>query len=424
MTQEVQNALRLARAYSAEKLAWFAPALFQCRIILTEQIPVAAIDTNYNIYWNPKTILEILENGDGVTDTIPQIAFVWVHEISHVLRQHADRAADLKANAKIWNIAADLEINDGEWDGLKMPERFPGLLPEKYNLPNGKLAEWYYHKIQDDESLREKIENSIESEEGEIFSWDEGSGVHNSPRPWEQNSEKQKLHAIDRELTARTVAKKMQEARKFQGTFPGSWEVWVEEILQSNTDWKKILNHRMSTAIATGIGLRVDYTFARPSRRQSVYHPIITPSFSGSRSGNVAVVVDTSGSMGGEELGQAVAEVCKVLEDFKLPVTVIPCDAEAYEPIVLRKPSDRFKVQKLKGGGGTNMIVGIEAALKLRPSPDTILVLTDGYTPYPPKPYKIPVVFGILKNDIHQETPVPDSPPWSKTAVVGIVIKD
>lgn len=419
MNQEVQSALRLARAYCAEKLAWFAPALFQCRIILTEEISVAAIDQHYNIYWNPKTIFEILEKGNGATDTIPQIAFIWIHEISHVLRQHADRAKDLKADAKLWNIAADLEINDGEWKGLTMPKLFPGLLPNKYKLPNGKLSEWYYHEIQENQNLKDRIENNLSLQE---IIWDEGSGVHNNARTWEQNSERQKLHPIDLAITNRSVANKMQDARKHIGRFPGTWEVWVEEVLKSQTNWKKILRHRMSSAIATGIGLRVDYTFARPSRRQSVYHPIITPSFSGSRSGSVAVVVDTSGSMGSNELGQAVAEVCKVLEDFKLPVTVIPCDAKAYEPIVLRKPSDRFKVQKLKGGGGTNMIIGIEAALKLKPSPDTILVLTDGYTPYPELPYKTPVIFGILKRDAHQKTPVPDSPPWSKTTVVDIFI--
>ena len=417
MKEDVLNSLRLARAYAAEKLAWFAPALFQCRLILTERIQIAAIDKHYNIYWNPNAIKEIVDNGNGATDTIPQIAFIWVHEIAHVLRQHADRSAELNANHQLWNIAADLEINDGEWKGLQMPKIFPGLLPKKYNLPNGQLAEWYYYEIQDNQNLQQQILRNIGGK------WDEGSGIHNNARPWEEDSGRQQLHPIDLEITNRSVASKMQEARKHYGNFPGSWEVWIEEVLHSKIDWKKILTHRMSTAIAIGIGLRVDYTFSRPSRRQSVYHPIITPSFSGSRSGNIAIVVDTSGSMGGRELGQAVGEVGKVLEDFKLPVTVIPCDAEAYEPIVLRKPSDRFKVQQLKGGGGTNMIAGIEAALNLKPSPDSILVLTDGYTPYPSVPYKTPVIFGIIKWDANYQTPVPSSPPWSKMAVIDIILK-
>ena len=442
--EEVLNQLRLARAYCGEQLIWFAPALYQCEITLTERVPIAAIDRNYNIYFNPKAVIEIKKTSSSLQDGIEQLAFLWIHEISHELRVHSDRAIDIKANAKIWNYAADLEINDGEWTGLKMPKAFPGLLPTKLNLPNGQLAEWYYHEILENKELQKGCQNCFQNGEGEGKgeeeekgkgkgngnenigngpSWDEGSGVHGEPRPWEEDGSPQKLHPIDREIIANDVAKKMQENRKQIGTMPGSWGLWIEEILESRTDWKKILHHRMSSAIAIGIGLRVDYTFARPSRRQSVYHPIITPSFSGSRSGSITVVVDTSGSMGGSTLGQAVGEVCKVLEDFKMPVTVIPCDAQAYEPIILKTNADRFKIQQLKGGGGTNMIVGIDAALNLKPKPDTILVLTDGYTPYPERPYKIPVVFGIIKKDPHQSTPKPKTPPWKETSVIDIVIK-
>ena len=419
--------LRLSRAYCAEKLLWFAPALYKTKIILTEQIKVAAIDTNYNIYFNPKAVEILQKHSDDLADTMAQLGFLWIHEIAHVLRCHADRAKDIGAEARMWNIAADLEINDGNWEGLTMPKAIPGLLPVKFGLPSGKVAEWYYHLIQQDKKCQDKVAGACQgsgepSQGNQTDAWDEGSGIHSVSRPWETTEEQQQLHGIDKQLIEKEVAQKMKEHRKNIGNLPGSWNIWIEEVLASKTDWKQLLKHRMSTAIATGIGLRVDYSFARPSRRQSVYHPIITPSFAGERSGRIAVVVDTSSSMGGSELGQVVAEVCKVLEDFKLPVTVIPCDAKAYEPIILNRPSDRFKVKQLKGGGGTDMIVGIKAALALKPVPDSVLVLTDGHTPYPPSPYKTPTLFGILKRDLNQSTPVPNSPPWSKSAVVNILI--
>ena len=421
--EEIHHTIRLARAYCSEKLSWFAPAMFRCKIILTEQVPIAAIDCHYNIYFNPKAIVTIRDSSHSVQDIAMQVGFLWVHEISHILRDHADRAEDLKVQAKFWNIAADLEINDGRWDGLRMPKAFPGLLPYKYDLQNGKLAEWYYNKILEDQKLKNNICSACEGVGGHV-SWDEGSGVHNESRPWESEdgTQPQQLHTIDKEVIRREVANEMKRNSNLIGKMPGSWGLWVKEILESKTDWKQLLHHRMSRAIATGIGLRIDYSFARPSRRQSVYHPIITPSFSGERSGNIAIVVDTSGSMGGDQLGQAVGEVCKVLEDFKMPVTVIPCDTKAYEPIVLKTPKDRFKVKQLKGGGGTNMIVGIKAALDLKPKPDTVLVLTDGYTDYPPKPYKIPIMFGIIKYT-ERKTPVPKMPPWKATSVVDILIK-
>ena len=428
MTQEkTLHLLRLSRAYCADKLLWFAPALYKTKIILTEQIKVAAIDTSYNIYFNPRAVETIQEHSVDLADTMAQLGFLWIHEIAHVLRCHAERATDISAAALMWNIAADLEINDGEWEGLTMPKAIPGLIPSTFELPTGKVAEWYYHLIQQDKDCQHKVLGACQGSDGgspenKETAWDEGSGIHGESRTWETTEEQQQLHGIEKQLIERAVAQKMKENRKHIGNLPGSWAIWIEEVLSSKTDWKQLLKHRMSTAISTGIGLRVDYSFARPSRRQSVYYPIITPSFAGERSGRITVVVDTSASMGGSELGQSVAEVCKVLEDFRLPVTVIPCDAKAYTPIVLNRPSDRFKVKKLKGGGGTNMIVGIEAALALKPNPDSILVLTDGYTPYPPSPYKTPILFGILKRDLNQPTPVPNSPPWSKSAVVNILI--
>jgi len=429
MTQEeTLHLLRLSRAYCADKLSWFAPALYKTKIILTEQVKVAAIDTNYNIYFNPTAVGTIQEYSTDLADAMAQLGFLWIHEIAHVLRCHAERSEEIRANAKLWNIAADLEINDGAWKGLTMPKAIPGLLPTNFELPNGKVAEWYYHLLLKNKDSQQKILKACQGDEenpseNKKNTWDEGSGVHGESRPWETTEEQQQLHGIDKQLIEREVAQKMKEHRKHIGNFPGSWDRWVEEILSSKKDWKRLLQHRMSTAIATGIGLRVDYSFARPSRRQSVYHPVITPSFSGDRSGRIAVVVDTSASMGGEELGQSVAEVCKVLEDFKLPVTVIPCDAKAYEPIILNRPSDRFKVKQLKGGGGTNMVAGIAAALALKPTPDAVLVLTDGYTPYPLSPYKTPILFGIIKKDLTTNTPVPNSPPWSKSVVVDILIQ-
>lgn len=413
---EVLNLLRLTRAYCAEKLVWFSPALFSVRLVLTDKVPVAAVDRNMNIYFNPEFVEKMHAACPKISDFAEQVGFVWIHEIAHVLREHGARAEDQKADAQLWNIAADLEINDGVWAGLKMPELFPGLVPKQYNLPEGKLTEWYYHELLDNPDLAEQIKAATGG------NWDEGSGVHGQIRDWETGANGQKLHPLDLEVMRRDVAQKMHENRKYIGNLPGSWEVWVNKILKSQTDWRKKLRHRMSIAISTGIGLKVDYSFARPNRRQSVYLPIVAPAFSGDMSARIACVVDTSGSMGPEEIGQAVGEVCQVLAVFKIPITVIPCDVQAYEPILVSKPSDYVKLQKLAGGGGTYLIAGIEAALALRPKPDSILVLTDGYTAYPSVPYKTPVVFGILKRHENEQTPLPLMPPWSKEAVVDIVI--
>ncbi|PHN02623.1 vWA domain-containing protein [Flavilitoribacter nigricans] len=411
--------IRFARAYCAQKLPWFAPALFQCRIHLTEQVKIAAIDPNFNIYFNPRAIEAI----DGSTDrdgSLAQIGFLWIHEISHVLREHYLRSKERNARPYLWNVAADLEINDSDWKGLTMPRRFPGLLPSRFQMRNGQLTEYYYQMLGGKGEAVVASLAGIQEVDGN-WDWpDEGSGVHGHSRPWEvRHTDGQQLDEMEVDMVRRSVAMEMKKSSGM-GSMPGNWSRWVEDKLQPRVDWRQVLRHRMSVAINQGVGSRIDYSYRRPSRRQAVYHPILPPSLGGDMSARITCVVDTSGSMGPEELGQAVGEVCAVLEAFQIPVTIIPCDARAYEPIMIATPSDSFKLKTLKGGGGTNIIVGIEAALAGKPAPDSVLVLTDGYTPYPKQLYKTPVVFGIFTRGRQASVPKPPNPPWKPDTVVEI----
>ncbi len=490
----IDDLIRFARAYCAEQLPWFAPALFQCNIQLTEKVPLAAIDQHLNIYFNPKSVQKIVDAGD-TKSALSQLGFVWIHEISHILREHGDRAKAHNASHGLWNVAADLEINDSKWEGLAPPDIFPLVFPETYDLPEGQITEYYYQKLKEQQEKKKKQETTKESsedgqqgpadnnpdtpnnqdkqnsdqnnnkdqepnqdqgqdqeqdnntpdnntdesnggtpnEEGaspEDNHPDEGSGVHGTPREWELEQEapesveeinsntKQHKEDLEVEMIRKEVAQKIKERET--GNVPGGWERWAEDRMKSKINWKQVLKHRMNIAVSKGIGSRVDYSYQRPGRRQSSHPNIIMPSLRGDVSARIACVVDTSGSIKNEELSQIIGEILGVLKAYQFPVTVIPCDARAYAPIQIAIPSDYFKLQKLPGGGGTDMIIGIEAALKLVPKPDCVLVLTDGFTPFPKKLYDIPVLFGILKIN-GRRVKMPPNPPWRKDLVVEIV---
>jgi len=415
--KEILSLLRFARAFCCERLAWFSPAIFRCKIHLTKQIEIAAIDYSFNIYFNPDAV-EVIEESGTKKEVLAQLGFLWIHEISHILREHGDRAKSRNANPSLWNIAADMEINDSTWQGLIAPKKFPGVYPHTFNLEKGKLAEYYYSKITDKKNSQlQELINTFQQNLGE-YKLDEGSGVHGVSRPWEVDSDTQKIDPVELELIRREVA---QEIKKVgYGSISAGWVRWANEKLKPKIDWKKVLRHKMSVAINIGVGSRIDYSFFRPSRRQAIYEPVITPSLRGDTSARIVVVIDTSGSMSSTDLSQALAEVFEILRTFQFPVTIIPCDAKAFEPINVHSTSDLFKVQKLKGGGGTNMIVGIEAALKTDPAPDSILILTDGETPYPPKPYKTPVIFGIIHRGESQNLQKPPIPPWKNESVIEI----
>jgi predicted metal-dependent peptidase len=69
---------------------------------------------------------------------------------------------------------------------------------------------------------------------------------------------------------------------------------------------------------------------------------------------------------------------------------------------------------RLVGGGGTDMRAGIVAAESAHPHPDVVVVLTDGYTPWPDKPTRARLVVAVIGAQAAAEH-VPD---WATTVVV------
>jgi predicted metal-dependent peptidase len=129
------------------------------------------------------------------------------------------------------------------------------------------------------------------------------------------------------------------------------------------------------------------------------------------------MVLDTSGSMSDSMLGQALAEVTGVLRALgvgRRQLKLLCCDAQAYEVQRVRNIGD----VALVGGGGTDMGAGLGAALALKPRPDLVIVLTDGFTPWPPAPPAGPrVIVGLM--DLGGRVP-----PWAESVAIGAATRD
>jgi predicted metal-dependent peptidase len=257
--------------------------------------------------------------------------------------------------------------------------------------------------------------------EGAIH-WDEGSGVHGQARPWELHADDPSTNALsdfDRQALQEEVARRIVEHQKERGTAPAGWLRWAEAILKPKMNWREQLKRILRGVISEGLGHRLDYSYRRPHRRSAVYHPIYLPALQGEYKPRIACVVDTSGSISDRELMQSLAEVRAVLEALRIPVTIIPCDAVPYEAIRVFHGSDWLKVrQGLRGGGGTDMVAGLNAALALKPKPEAVIVLTDGHTPFPStRPKDTAVIWAIWQYG-DGEPPKPPMPPWRARDVV------
>ena len=142
-------------------------------------------------------------------------------------------------------------------------------------------------------------------------------------------------------------------------------------MLPSKIDWRRVLAAEVRAAVAAVAGM-VDYSYRRPSRRAQ--GDVILPTLQRPIP-DVAIVVDTSGSMGDELLGRALAEVEGVLKRAGLrQVRVLAVDTDVHAVRNVTRASQVL----LAGGGGTDMGAGLAAAAALRPRPSVVIVLTDG----------------------------------------------
>ena len=144
-------------------------------------------------------------------------------------------------------------------------------------------------------------------------------------------------------------------------------------------------------------------TYARPDRRAEAWPHVIRPG-AHRRTANVAVVIDTSGSMEPPLINAAVTEIDSLLHLAgvrELPVLV--CDHEVTTPQVVR----HISALRLTGGGGTDLRVGIDAAAALHPRPSVVAVVTDGFTPWPCAAPRGMVIIAVVIGD---EAPLPSGP--------------
>jgi predicted metal-dependent peptidase len=457
-TLPIEEWVRAARVHAAECVGWFAPALYAAPLHLSDALPApAAIDRYGRVYFNPQWVARLYEAcGHDRHALVRQLAQVWYHEVAHWLREHEARANALHADARLWNLAADMEINDYLPEGMAYPSLGGeplAVLPRRYNLPDGEIAEWYYQRLveraqqvqlatgdkgegdggmQVSESpltptLSPLRKGGEGAGSGGILLWDEGSGVHGQARPWELHADDPSTNALsdfDRQALQEEVARRIVEHQKERGTLPAGWLRWAEAILKPKVNWREQLKRILRGVISEGLGHRLDYSYRRPHRRSAVYHPIYLPALQGEYKPRVACVVDTSGSISDRELMQSLAEVRAVLEALRIPVTIIPCDAVPYEAIRVFHGSDWLKVrQGLRGGGGTDMVAGLNAALALKPKPEAVIVLTDGHTPFPStRPKDTAVIWAIWQYG-DGEPPKPPMPPWRARDVVVVPIE-
>ena len=409
-----RRAWAAARVWAAHQVPYMASALLALDPVVVDQsddppgqrhdLRCLPVDRQWHVYLDPEVVIDM---------DVPTIGFWLIHQVSHLLREHADRypgggspqpTGPLSATGRDqqrWNLAADAEINDDLMTGATgKPES--AVTPRSLGFADSWTAEQYW------DALGGAAEDRHPDEQAGQAPADCGSGCDGEQRPWD--SDQPGLGDTAQKLLERDVAHRIKEHQRNYGNTPAGWQRWAQEILEPPVSWQRLLAAAVRRGVADIAG-RVDFSYRKPSRRSSVVGDVILPSLRQPLP-KVAMVLDTSGSMDDRLLAQSLAEVDGVLRGLgvgRRNLNIVCCDAMAFESQKVMQARD----VQLLGGGGTDMGAGLAKAAEIRPRPDLIVVLTDGHTPWPQAPPRgIRVIVGLM--DLSGSVPE-----WARSIAIG-----
>ncbi|HTC71144.1 MAG TPA: VWA-like domain-containing protein [Acidothermaceae bacterium] len=389
-----ETRLAAARLCAVQAQPFLAVALYALTPIADTTRPTFSVDERWRLYVNPDRLTEW---------SVPEVAGVLLHEVGHLVRDHPGRARTMNVHgdelATLWNFAADAEINDDlVASGIELPNGggvTPALLGEKA----GMVAEYYYTRLRDG-----KAPPNIDLA-------DCGSGCHGVSSEPAELRHLLAGHAGLSEVEAMLLRKRTAEAVALAiattgaGSVAGGWARWAEALLRPQLDWRTLLGAAVRSAVAAVRG-NADYSYQRPSRRR--VPRVVLPAMQRPVP-RVAIVIDTSGSVDDDQLAVAWSEVHGCLRRLGTRRDLLSVYAADVDLHKLRgTPSGRVE---LLGGGGTDMGAAVTTVLKTAPKPDLLVVITDGFTPWPEKRPLRPVIVVLLPT----EWGTPEPPPaWAK----------
>ena len=412
ISEDARLRVMAARIVAQARWPYLSTLLFNLKIVESSQLPTLAVDDGWRMYYSPDFVME---------QTAEALATMVLHEALHCVNQHGPRFRALSQSRHLhvtWNFAGDVGINhvldraQMPWGDFE-PLRFTHLSKFDVNPEMGTekifftIVEYYNQHPEEVDQFTDC--GSIIGGEARDYEISRSDGDNPAIKSDQQD--------VIRDQVAQEILK--HAYAKGIGSIPGELLRWAQELLEPTIDWRKALAGAFRTSLATVQGRR-DYVYTRPSRRQSAMrignHEIILPSMRKPAPPAIAIIVDTSGSIGNDEITLFLSEVDGIVKanGISQGVTVIPCDADVGGIQKLRSRG-AITTLKLTGGGGTDMGVGIAAAGKLRPTPKIVIVLTDGFTPWPTS---LPKGVETLIVCLTAEESLSTTPNWAKTILI------
>ena len=337
------------------------------------------------IEYNPEVI-------DGMKDM--ELSAMLRVELIRILLQHPYARQPLGCKPIMLHKASDMVISPVYHFGFLDMTR-----PEEYGLPIGQHYEWYAKRLCEmgvhrDGDKPSEGNSCTNKQKGEDVSEPSKEGnnqaqniIQGSLGPEQGQSLEQRLAEDDGadyttlweedSFQSRMITDIVHSTMQW-GSIPGSMVELIKKAADGKIDYRNVLRAFRSSILAQKRCL----TRMRPSRRFGFEQM-------GSRYDFVTrllIAIDTSGSVGSEELGR----YFRIITTFfkygvqEIDVLMFDCSVQG-KPIKLDEAKKNKQEFKVKGRGGTNFQAPIDY-VKEYPNYDGLIIITDGYAETPEVP--------------------------------------
>ena len=338
----------------SKEFCLFAGVLSVGAVKFTEDLPTAATNGR-DVMYNPKFI-------DTLTDK--QLTFVVLHEALHKVFQHMSLWRKLwKESPILANMAADYVVN---WT---IKEADPnGVVSE---MPSMCLFDTKYANMTT-KQVYDLLKQDAENGSG-VFGKGDGDAGHDH-HDWEGAEE---LTAEEVKEVEKQIDQALRQGEIIRGKMAGNQNRTIDGLLEPKVDWREQLREFVNATCKN----KDKTSWKRPSRR-FIGQDIYMPSMIGETVGKLVIGIDTSGSIGSNELREFLSEVVGICDDVSpesVELIYWDYDVAAHETYNIGDYQGLAETTKPAGGGGTRVGSLNEYLKDKRITPEAIVVLTDGY---------------------------------------------
>jgi predicted metal-dependent peptidase len=337
--------------------------------------PTAGTDGR-KFFYNPAFIAEL--------DTRENV-FLVAHELGHCIYEHFMRREE--RDPLLWNIAGDYIINGTLDNEIVKHGDYARVITYVKPFLNHKYDSWTTEEVYDDLQQQQEeggkpeedgdlvdvhidMEGVVKGDGDEEIEGEGGKGdgeeLAGQPDPISEEEAKQLQNEIkDAVLQAAAAAG--------AGNVPSDMKRMIKDLLEPQMDWREIIRASVANS------LKSNFTWMRPNRK-GWHLSAILPGMDRDMMVDVALAIDTSGSISQQMLTEFVSEIAGIMDQYdqyRIRIWQFDTRVYGYDEFISDDGRD-IRDYEISGGGGTDFMVNWKYMEDKEINPDQFIVFTDG----------------------------------------------